>query len=175
MRSSLVSKLFVVAIGLAISASPALANQKATSITSGSLTQTHTLFFSTTLCTSDGQQYTGYAFQSWNTRFQRVSGADREISQARYRTADFGIGCTSGQIANQDTGERTYYPNFGTRNDVTWTLQLGWPMVYPLNLVVGSAGSSHKGYYSRRSGGAAVQTICTNVNLTNNYDFSSEL
>jgi hypothetical protein len=131
--------------------------------TAGPLTQTHTLFFNTTPCAAGEVIRTGYAIQSWNTRFQRTAGADREVAKVHYDTGEFGFSCATGNIDNHENTS-TFYPRFGSTNDFTYTLQLHWPMVWT-TFPVGSVGSSVKGYYGYRTGhpGSIAATICTNI------------
>lgn len=161
-------RLAVGALVALVAASPvfaATARSKHDSDAAGPVTQTHTLFFTTRSCEPDpgGVVWTGYAFTSWNTRFQRTAGADREIAKVVYRTFAGGADCFTGAKTVRDTGEATYYPRWGNSNDKTWTLQLNWPTIFPNYM--GSVGSSTKGYYAYKTGhpGSIAATICNNV------------
>jgi hypothetical protein len=162
------ARVIVLAVIAVLTTAPVLAatsRAKHDSDSAGPVTQTHTLFFTTRTCEPDpgGVVWTGYAFTSWNTRFQRTAGADREIAKVTYQTFAGGADCTTGRNTTRDTGIQTYYPRWGSTNDKTWTLQLNWPTIFPHKM--GSVGSSTKGYYGYRSGhpGSIAATICTNV------------
>lgn len=158
---------WIVAIVLTLStAMPAAAVQSlAHTVSDGSVTQKHALYYNTSTCYA---QLTGYAFVKWNTDFTRLAGSTREISHAKYRTAMFGASCNGTTQPAYDTGIRTYYPTFAGSNSRSYGLTLNWATRVPGD--AWAVGTSHKAWYTRGIGGPIVSTICTQVNIANGWN-----
>lgn len=146
-------------------ASPTAATQSLThTLSDGVVTQAHSLYYNVSICKNGS---TGYAFVKWNTDFTRKAGGDREIDHANYWTVIDGGRCSDLAYIKRDTGARTYYPTFGTANSRSYGLDLNWPTIVP---GVAGVGSTHKGYYTRKGGGSVVSSLCTNINMSGNFN-----
>ncbi|MEA2623172.1 MAG: hypothetical protein QOH61_2082 [Chloroflexota bacterium] len=166
--SSIAAVLLIAVVGL-----PVLGNSKNNVIVSGSITQTHTLFFNSQLCHINAIDVNGYAITNWNERMQRTPGADRDGDTVWYRTVIDGALCSNSDSVRRDTGQSSYHPTFGASNDITWTLALNWPMIAPLGQAWSA--SSQKVYYTRRGGGPWVQSMCNNITLFNGGNWCPDL
>jgi hypothetical protein len=150
-----------IAMTLAMTVPVTLANSMSDGISAPPVTQTHTLFYNLVSCPGGK---TGYAFVRWSTRFQRTAGADREFGKVRSIVESHGRSCDGRSDVNLSTGIQTYYPRFGSSNDITWGATLNWATTVP---DFPAAGSSAKGTYMYRTGhpGSVAQVLCNDIDL----------
>lgn len=141
----------------------AAAVSSSTTDTYGGLRQTHTLFYNITSNCYNGSA--GYAFLSWNTKWTRTAGMNMDVGSAKWKTGISG-GLCSGAPASRESGG-IYYPHFNGSNSMTWTLPLNWPTIVP---ILYGAGSANKSWLTRIGGGPNLATVCSNVNISNNFD-----